>query len=559
MPTESCKKNIEGMKPPTYCPGTICDEIQGDINDYCKHNGLGGDVPVPQNSSAGKCWCCCSCVALGTPIEVTAGFYRPIEAIERGTYVLATGGSMTEWQEEKVTDIGGIAPGVPLDFCYTAYFKLADGGQRIITSTADHLYLVPGGVLQPVQDLRPGEKVMQADGKTATVSAVIVGQFSGGVRNFSLGAFDPSKHPTDPYKGHLINTFNLVTADLAVQNAFYAGNVPTRLLAAVEPDLAPIGSAAFFEKFDTTFHQQVMRDPAQWPKGFKALAPALVNVPPSALAYFTAEQAADIQEKEGHQNLGNSEALANFKYLRAFFRGFYPDLYYVADWTNDTPNAWYFNSADQNYVVLSGGLLRLHTLGTSGLTTILTHLVAQSRGYTCTGSADYWGAARFLREVWFGELYLDYVERGYDEIAATFELVKPEHAQPDPANICSAPGLACRLQALKRAQAFKGVPECALPPPALAVSSASADGLDQVKVTFSAKVFRGSASFPDHYNIDKDVTVLKADVATDNLSVTLSVKGLRPATGYRVVVSGIVSESGQFLSPDHNSAEFKTE
>ncbi len=560
MGKAECLNNIKKEDPPVYCGDTLCGRIQGKINNYCKHNGLGGDVPVPQSPESGDCWCCCSCLAWGTPIEVETDLYMPIEKIERGRTVLATGGKMASWESIAVTDVGGVAPGTELDFCYTAVFRLSDQTMRILISTADHLYLLPDQTLKAVQDLRPGDRVMQADGGQATVTVISSGQFSGGVRNFSLGEFNPATHPDDPYKGHLINSFGLVTADLAVQMAFYANAIPPRLLAEDQPELPQIGSARFYEKYDTSAYDAFICTPEMWPEGFVPVQPSLFNIPFSALAYFTREQAEDLQTAEGEQNLGNSQAMANFKYVRTLFRGFYPKYFYAADWSNQLPNAWYFNSAGQPYIVFSGGLLRMKTLDTNGLAMIASHLVAQASGYGCAGTADYWGAALILREVWYGRLYLDLFPKAMTQISNTFGLVAPEHAEPDPNNLCKAPGLACRLLALQAASSFDDIPECVSGPSTFSVTGASAtlDPAQTVRVDFSSKVVPSTAAPPANYRISGDVVVLQAQPSADEKSVMLSVNGLLPATTYTVEVSNVVSATGQFLADDKDSADFRT-
>jgi hypothetical protein len=557
MPTQGCLDNIKSKNPPIYC-GDLCGQIQGDINEYCHHNGLGGDVPVPQIGTNGKCWCCCSCMAWGTPIEVSKETYKLIEKIMPGENVLATGGNLNGWEECEVTEVGGIAPGTPLDFCYTADITLADGTHRQLVSTADHLYLVPGGTLKPVQDLRPGNKVVQADGKEATINHVGIGQWSGGVRNFAMGEFDPKKYPNDPYKGHLMNTFGIVTADLAVQLAYYELEFAPTLVAEAGHRPAPIGSARFFKEHDTRSYEAFMSNPAQWPQGFKAVAPPLINIPPSAWAYFTPEQANDIGGHEPDQNIGNSEALAHFKYLKSIFRGFYPDLYYVANWTADEPNAWTFNEGDQTYIVLSGGLLRLSTMNIAGLSVVLGHMLAQTEGRRCTGDADYWGTALYLREIWFDDLYFEVFQTGLAAIKATFALVKPEHAKENPNNICGQPSLDCRIQAITNAGSFLGVPDCAKPPPDFAVTGASATSLEEVQVTFSGKVLVDSAIDPANYAILGIKPVIAARVDKDEKSVVLDVAKLQRGKSYKVVVLNVLSASGKELAPGHNQADFKT-
>jgi hypothetical protein len=557
MATQACLNNIKNEDPPVYCGDEHCGHIQGDINKYCKHAGLGGDVPVPQWTGTGKCFCCCSCMAWGTPIEVSQGNYKLVEFIQTGELVLATGGNLAGWEPCAVTGVGGIAPGVPLDFCYTASFTLADGTVRTLISTADHLYLVPGGKLQPVQDLRPGDVVMQADGQQAKLNFVAVGQFSGGVRNFAMGDFDPKKHPDDPYKGHLMNTFGIVTADLAVQMAFYQQEFSGELLHKKEEVLPHIGSALFFERYDTRAYEAFMSTPEQWPEGFKAIVPALINIPPSALSYFTLEQANDLRQTEPNQNLGNSKALANFKYLRNIFSGCHPDFYYVADWSNELPNAWYFNQGDQSYLVVSGGLLRLPTLKIPGLSMVISHLVAQAEGETCAGDADYWGAALYFREIWFNELFFDMFEKALNEIKATFALINPDHSHEDPNNICARPSLECRMQAITNGGGFTGVPDCAKPPPAFAVTGAEATSLTEVKVLFSAPVLVETAQDPAHYTI-LEAQVTNAAVEAQGTSILLTVKGLESRKPYTVVVVGVLSARGLRLSPGHHVAKFTT-
>ncbi|MDA9421113.1 fibronectin type III domain-containing protein [Bradyrhizobium sp. CCBAU 53380] len=557
MATQACLNNIQKKTPPKYCGDPYCGAIQVDINEYCQHTGIGGDVPVPQNPESGKCWCCCSCMAWGTPIETSEGNYRLIETIVTGDTVLSTGGKMDAWVPREVTGVGGIAPGVPIDICYTAKFLLADGAERTMVSTADHLYLIPGCKLSPVQDLRPGDKVVQADGKEAVVTLVAFGQFSGGVRNFAMGDYDPKEHPGDPYKGHLMNTFGLVTADLALQMAFYQNEFGDDLLARKGEDIRHIGTPGFFAKYDTAAYEAFVADPQQWPKGFKPAAKSLINIPASALRYFTDEQAHDIAEHEVAQNPSNSEAMADFKYLKKLMRGFYPNYYYIADWARSEPNAWFFNDLDQSYIVVSGGLMRLSTMNIPGLSMVFCHMLAQAGGKTCTGDADYWGAALWFREIWYDDLFFEMFDKARPEVEATFALVSPDHAKEDPNNICARPSLECRLTAIKNGGTFSGVPQCAVPPPDFTVMGATAPTLTDVRVTFSAKTLVATAVDPEHYKIAGG-KVTKAEIDATETVVTLTVNGLQAATHYTVRVQGVLSARGQTIAKDHNTAQFVT-
>lgn len=461
MPTQLCRDRIKKEDPPIYCgdSGTtdICGKIQGKINKYCTHNDIANDVPVPQFTAGGECYCCCSCMAWGTPIETSKDTYRLVETLEKGDIVLATGGNIEGFNEYQITGVGGIAPGEPLAFCYTVRFKLADGTQRLMTSTADHLYLIPGGKIKPIQDLRPGNKVMQADGNEATVELLAVGEFSGGVRSFALGEFDPSMNPDDPYKGHLVNTWGLLTADLAVQEAFYRREFDPELVSDEKPE--PIGSKAFFSNHDCNAYEEFLADSKQWPAHFTPLSGGPVfNIPKSASFYFTESQSISLLNSSKTSDFGDSSAIANFKYLKKLFKGFYSHIYYMPDWTENTPNAWYFNQMGQDYIVLSGGLLRLPALSVSGLSIIISHLVAQSQGIKEVGEADYSGIEIVFRDVWIKETFFNMFKKGKKEIESTFALIAKKQGDQD-YDDRDRPSLQSRLEAIISGASFGGVPE----------------------------------------------------------------------------------------------------
>jgi hypothetical protein len=221
-PPKTCLENILERSPPRPCDPEHCAAKQIEINDFCAIKGDPCNTPVHQTDRQGKCWCCCTCATARTPIEV-AGGYRLIEAIEAGDKVLATGGRMAGWEERAVRQIGDLPPGAPRDHFYAARFRFSDDEERFLVVMADQLFLLPSGRLEPVTELRLGGQVVQADGGGATLVSLARHAFNGGVRTVSLGDFDPARHPDDPYRGHLINIFGLVTADLAVQMAYYAG------------------------------------------------------------------------------------------------------------------------------------------------------------------------------------------------------------------------------------------------------------------------------------------------------------------------------------------------
>jgi hypothetical protein len=557
MPSQACLDNIKKERPPVYCDDIVaglCAEVQDKINKYCHQAGLGGDTPVPMMPPAGLCWCCCSCFAFGTPIEVAPGLYQVIEDIELGQQVLATGASVSEWTPHEVTEIGGLAPESPIDFMAYAQFRMAGDEVRQLVTTADHLFLLPTGKLLPIQDLRPGDEVRQADGGVARVELVTWLQYQAGVRHVALGQWRSG----ESLDGHLLNSNGLVTADLAVQLEYYGGGVAEHM-APDEPasERPPIGSLEFHRKYDTAAYNAFVSDPEAWPEHSQPIGPVLLNVPPGALAYFTREQADDIAKAAaGTETLGDSAKLALTRYLFQLHSAWYPDIYYIVDWASEDANAWYFQDFKRHYVVLAGGLVRLNQLNREGLSVIVSHLIAQSQGVTCTGEADYDGVLLYLRQVWYGSQFLSTFHEGYRQLSAVFDLIEPRHRRADPDNICRQPSIECRQQTLLAAAASDDLPECAVPVPAFAVTGARAAGLTEVVVSFSQPVNPPSATSPRNYTFDPPATVRSAlGVGSD---VTVTVDGLQPDTSYTLTIRRVRSERGATLKPGHDRTTLHT-
>lgn len=226
-PAKTCLENIAEKLPPRPCSPEHCASQQAGVNAHCGQRSLPCNTPVQQKDEQGKCWCCCACATASTVIAV-AGGYRLIETVKAGEKVLATGARMDGWAEREVHEIGDLPAGAPRDDFYFAQFRLADGEDRFMLVMADLLLLSPAGTLKPVAGLRPGDEVTQADGGRASLLSLTREEFGGGLRTVSLGPFEPDEHPDDPYRDHLINLFGLVTADLAVQTAFYTDNADAR-------------------------------------------------------------------------------------------------------------------------------------------------------------------------------------------------------------------------------------------------------------------------------------------------------------------------------------------
>ncbi len=567
MPTQACLDNVKRSDPPIYCddidPGH-CGKIQDKINKYCKHNGLGGDTPVPQVARDGRdCWCCCSCFAYDTPIEVTPGEFKFIQDIGMNETVLTTGPHVNSWAPKLVTEIGGMAIDTEMDCMYYLLARMEgvkEDDLRYLITTADHLYLLPDGTLRPVQELHPGDRIRKADGGVATVLFAIPGKYTGGVRHIATGPYEKG----EPIDGHLLNSNGLVTADLAVQLAHYSGQLDSGLLAAEKAKSLPqAGTAAFFATYGPAQHPELhefISDKRAWPSGFTPHTESLFNIPKSAVSFFTQQQAEDIQAHIEQLSPGNSAVVAMVDYLFKVYQAFNPDMLLLIDWSNELPNAYYFKNLRYPMVVINGGLARLKTINRDGLAIILSHLMAAADGNKCVGPADYNGVLMFLRQAWNNDLFFQVFRKGMEQLQTLFDAVDPMHAHENPDDICGQPSLACRIATLNAGAAMDDMPGCALPHPAFRVTGANPDLLDDtVTVDFSELVNQPTAETAENYSIMPGVTITKARVAGDNFKqVLLSVTGLHANKEYVLEVTDVLDEHDHPLGERGRSAFFHT-
>src|SRR3546814_8637395 len=107
-----------------------------------------------------------------------------------GEEILTTNVDASKWGHSKVTEIGGIAPAIEMDFMFFVSFKFEDGEESAIIVTADHLFLMPSDKLRSAKNLRANDTIRQADVGIATTVLVAHVSWSGGVRSLSLGTLD---------------------------------------------------------------------------------------------------------------------------------------------------------------------------------------------------------------------------------------------------------------------------------------------------------------------------------------------------------------------------------
>ncbi|MFC5496501.1 hypothetical protein ACFPOE_03065 [Caenimonas terrae] len=149
-------------------------------------------------------------MANDTPMAVPEGV-KTIASIVAGDKVLARGwGSSASLEPVPVKFSYGILPdrrGSTQEMVFVRY-----GEQRLLIATRNQAFLLATGKLILARQLVAGQALMTGDGGPATVSAVRMGYYSGGMHHISTNAAwngNPARH--------LVVAGGLIVADYALQ------------------------------------------------------------------------------------------------------------------------------------------------------------------------------------------------------------------------------------------------------------------------------------------------------------------------------------------------------
>ena len=169
----------------------------------------GGYYTCPPPLQVQSCFCCCSCLAFGTPIKTPEGV-KAIELFNIGDSV-AVGSwdkSKLGWADGSVQFSSGTDPG-----SLNTMIFIGIGEGRQIIATPDNLFLMSNGKLKRADRLVPNrDQILTAENSALGVTAVVSGQWTKGLHHIATGL-----EFTGSLDGHLINANGIVSGDYCLQ------------------------------------------------------------------------------------------------------------------------------------------------------------------------------------------------------------------------------------------------------------------------------------------------------------------------------------------------------
>ena len=559
MASAQCIKNIENMPPPLNKPCPYkCSSVVFIDNSHCSTLGVPVDTPIftddPNCKGPGKpcyCYCCCSCMSKNTPLEQTPGEFVLVQDVAVGDQLLVCGKQLN-WKPGIVKTSSGDNEESHYDGLYLLRYKLEEETEtRFLILTPDHLFMLASDrTLKAVQYLIPGDELMRNDGTSAKIIFVVRGSYVTGIFTIEMeGEFDGSN-----LDGHLLNANGLVTADYAVQAYYATNNINKDLLYAKDKELLEVGEDNYNARFGSQELDTFLEDRSTWPAGFTPLPEDLVNVPSYAKGFVIEEEAKQILDNGEFLPVSNqTPTLALYK-LFSYMRGQFPTTIYLLDWNNKLPNAFAWTQAEQRFVLITGGLVRLRGLYLEGLSLILGSIQARLDGAECVGDADYNATAKVLRRIWADQMLAPIFDGALEQIKALFYLIKVQTER----DLCNAPTTECRTQAYKNGISFIGVPDCAKPVTKHfdLLSAKARPDLTEVVVTFSEPCEVATATTTDNYTFLPAVQITGAKMNSavpGDTQVVLEVDGLDLTEPHILSVNNVISATGQSLDPKHSS------
>lgn len=527
----------------------------------------------PDGYATQTCYCCCSCLANGTPIAIPNGV-KAIEQFNIGDDVTVGGwdAQKLSWKTGTVkfssgTDAGGHSTMV--------YIRAA--GDRQWVASFDHLFLMSNGKLKRADRLVPGrDQLMTAEGTALDINSCQIGIWRGGLHHIATGL-----HFTGTLDGHLINSAGVVSGDYCLQinqhelakMGLMDGPDDTPVLgsesfAAANPHLSVTRAAAL--------HAGENLEGVAAPAGFSALNPeGDIYIPAGAARFLTEEQADDIvnSKQASFRDLTSEAGIDAVNYLIKVFKAFYPSINVLIDRANPSFNTYAFEMYGQQHLVISGEITRLNGLYADGYKFIIAQGIARllgstpkdANGFTYTAAADFYAVSSIFRNVFFLDSD-DLFNNALDQIKTVFGYILPIHAGGDDNDLANNPSIKCRIGSINTGIFGGNVLPCACDD--LALLAATPNGSDPKNLLLALSFNKNidPLSIEDLYNfkftpagasevVTKPPKVLSAQLNPQDASVVVLTVSAPLGRAFTITLTDVAAENGSVLG-EHNSADF---
>jgi Hint domain len=563
-------------------PALACVKCQGGVLDPCNAIDFKYFKPnlvyrectkLGQDWTVINCYCCCSCFAYGTPVEVPDGT-RAIELIARGDEVLTgwrgADGEL-DWRPLGVTFSDGAASQVSHATVYLHYGP-AEQPRDLICSSDQVLMLADGGLVTASM-LRQGDMLTGGDGKPVEVLAIGMGEYSGGVHHIGTGAARTSDNGTPLVDGHLIVAGGLVAGDFFLQS--YWDSIPNQHKADDVDQRHELGTPEYEERHRGAKVRTAVlfgappHAGAEPQQGSFRLFTDSTPLPLDTASFLDADQSQDVLANGQQMPLGNNMPKGLVTQIFDGLRGYYPDLTFYLDWYEMLPNVHAVQQYGQNIVVVTGGLARLVGFGYEGLVMAIAHGIQRFSGnppkgvfgLTGTGAADYFGFGLTSRRIWVGRPWVTYTTTAIKQMESLFELIDDDHKGGNPKDPVNQPSIHCRQGCMESGFGGGDLPECAggPPPPKIALESVTAPSVARVNVALSLPPTVETGNDPKNFTITPEAPVTAAQIdERSNFLVTLTAE-LERDTSYELTIHDLESPFGEGVDPEHDEKPFKVE
>jgi hypothetical protein len=461
-----------------YC-GTNKNQIDGDCHELDYQ--AGNSIVLQLAGRASRCYCKCSCLAVDTPIATPTGDVKVQDVVPQQTVVLAAGKDLN-FRPVMVTQASQATPGVTEHTIYVKY--LVAGAERELVVTRDHPFLLHDGTLVVADWLQMSDQLTDRDGQPAQVIEVGWGSYSGNFFEFAT-VMEP---PSENLDGHLVLTNDVVSGDFAVQ--VFCEIQRSEGSGDTVPGRPSVGSEEWVQAHADASHPHadlraaaaqvdapvVAEERVLGPGTFSPANLRKVQVPAHASSFLPQKQADRLRRVGKKRPVSDPYYHQLTEYILDTIRPIYPDVTFMIDWYSEDVNAHSWVDGGQQNVLVSGGLARMQALELEGLFLAVAHEVGHlvgapdgsPSGVTCEGEADYFGSKIVLRKAWFGEYYLDNMDKALVQLKALFRQLKTPHAEgagPDEELTDKAgnayPPIPCRFETFNAAMSLARKPECA--------------------------------------------------------------------------------------------------